>query len=110
MSTPQTLEIWLRGPIPEVPPLLQPVAHALLQATLVDFYDQVADGRLTLLPTDLRAHIYGMARLRLEAQTSLAPKPCPPPPSAASACWATSSSSAPTASGCWATFTSATRT
>ena len=29
----QTLpEVWLRGPLPEVPPLLQPVAHALLQA------------------------------------------------------------------------------
>ncbi|UOQ54817.1 DinB family protein [Hymenobacter cellulosivorans] len=26
------LEVWLRGPLPEVPPLLQPVAHALLQA------------------------------------------------------------------------------
>jgi hypothetical protein len=25
-------EVWLRGPLPEVPPLLQPVAHALLQA------------------------------------------------------------------------------
>lgn len=25
-------EVWLRGPVPEVPPLLQPVAHALLQA------------------------------------------------------------------------------
>ena len=25
-------EVWLRGPIPDVPPLLQPVAHALLQA------------------------------------------------------------------------------
>ena len=25
-------EFWLRGPLPEVPPLLQPVAHALLQA------------------------------------------------------------------------------
>jgi hypothetical protein len=47
-----------------------PAAHALLQATLVDFYDQVADGRLTLMPADLRAHIYGMARLRLEAQTA----------------------------------------
>ena len=32
MSTPQNLEIWLRGPIAGVPPLLQPVAHALLQA------------------------------------------------------------------------------
>ena len=25
-------EVWLRGPLPEVPALLQPVAHALLQA------------------------------------------------------------------------------
>jgi uncharacterized damage-inducible protein DinB len=25
------LEYWLRGPLPEIPPLLQPVAHALLQ-------------------------------------------------------------------------------
>ena len=26
------LEVWLRGPLPGIPPLLQPVAHALLQA------------------------------------------------------------------------------
>jgi uncharacterized damage-inducible protein DinB len=25
-------EVWLRGPLPDVPPILQPVAHALLQA------------------------------------------------------------------------------
>ena len=25
-------EVWLRGPVPGVPPLVQPVAHALLQA------------------------------------------------------------------------------
>lgn len=25
-------EVWLRGPLPEIPSLLQPVAHALLQA------------------------------------------------------------------------------
>lgn len=25
-------EVWLRGPLPDVPPLIQPVAHALLQA------------------------------------------------------------------------------
>ena len=43
MTTPQPLEVWLRGPLPGVPPLLQPVAHALLQAraelnaALVDF-------------------------------------------------------------------------
>ena len=28
----ETREVWLRGPLPEMPPLLQPVAHALLQA------------------------------------------------------------------------------
>ena len=28
----QLPEVWLRGPLPQVPPLLQPVAHALLQA------------------------------------------------------------------------------
>lgn len=32
MSSPETREVWLRGPLPGVPPLLQPVAHALLQA------------------------------------------------------------------------------
>jgi hypothetical protein len=25
-------EVWLRGPLPAIPPLLQPVAHAILQA------------------------------------------------------------------------------
>ena len=29
---PDTREVWLRGPLPAMPPLLQPVAHALLQA------------------------------------------------------------------------------
>ncbi|MFD2718950.1 DinB family protein [Hymenobacter monticola] len=32
MSTSTPLEVWLRGPVAGVPPLLQPVAHALLQA------------------------------------------------------------------------------
>jgi uncharacterized damage-inducible protein DinB len=34
MTTPSASqpEFWLRGPVPNVPPLLQPVAHALLQA------------------------------------------------------------------------------
>ncbi len=31
-SPPETREIWLRGPLPDMPPLLQPVAHALMQA------------------------------------------------------------------------------
>ena len=32
MSDSAPLEVWLRGPVRGVPPLLQPVAHALLQA------------------------------------------------------------------------------
>ena len=32
MSTTQKMEVWLRGPVAGIPPLLQPVAHALLQA------------------------------------------------------------------------------
>jgi uncharacterized damage-inducible protein DinB len=32
MPTPSLPEVWLRGPLPQVPPVLQPVAHALLQA------------------------------------------------------------------------------
>lgn len=32
MTQPKNLEVWLRGPLPDVPALLQPVAHALLQA------------------------------------------------------------------------------
>ncbi|GAB3938635.1 DinB family protein [Larkinella terrae] len=32
MSTTPKTEVWQRGPIPEIPPLLQPVAHAILQA------------------------------------------------------------------------------
>lgn len=32
MTQTKNLEVWLRGPLPGIPPLLQPVAHALLQA------------------------------------------------------------------------------
>ncbi|WP_247237459.1 DinB family protein [Telluribacter sp. SYSU D00476] len=32
MTQQPKLEVWLRGPLPDMPPLLQPVAHALLQA------------------------------------------------------------------------------
>src|SRR5579884_2421562 len=28
----QVPEVWLRGPLPDIPSLLQPVAHAILQA------------------------------------------------------------------------------
>lgn len=32
MTSPNTREVWLRGPLPDMPPLLQPIAHALMQA------------------------------------------------------------------------------
>jgi hypothetical protein len=32
MEKSENLEVWLRGPLPGITPLLQPVAHALLQA------------------------------------------------------------------------------
>jgi hypothetical protein len=32
MAEDKKLEVWLRGPLDGIPPLLQPVAHALLQA------------------------------------------------------------------------------
>ena len=32
MPSPEPLEVWLRGPLPGLPALVQPVAHALLQA------------------------------------------------------------------------------
>ncbi|GAB2561541.1 DinB family protein [Spirosoma areae] len=31
-TPPETREVWLRGPLPDMPPLLQPIAHALMQA------------------------------------------------------------------------------
>ncbi|WP_266366057.1 DinB family protein [Tellurirhabdus rosea] len=45
MTSPETREVWLRGPLPDMPALLQPAAHALLQAreelqtALADFPD-----------------------------------------------------------------------
>jgi uncharacterized damage-inducible protein DinB len=32
MAQTQNLEVWLRGPLDNMPPLLQPVAHAIMQA------------------------------------------------------------------------------
>lgn len=32
MENNENLEVWLRGPLPNIPPVLQPAAHALLQA------------------------------------------------------------------------------
>src|SRR5690606_27190061 len=50
-QTPQP-EVWMRGPVPGVPPLLQPVAHALLQAKeeVTGYMDGFNDTYLWLQP------------------------------------------------------------
>ena len=56
--------------------LAPPAAHELLRTVVVEFYDQVADGRLTKLPPDLRAYVYGMAdeQMRAARTTAVLPK------------------------------------
>ncbi|SNC76875.1 hypothetical protein SAMN06265337_3606 [Hymenobacter gelipurpurascens] len=50
-------------------------AYELLRTVLVEFYDQVLDGRLTKLPPDLRAYVYGMAdeQVRVARTTAVLP-------------------------------------
>src|SRR5215471_14794692 len=45
-------EVWLRGPLPDIPRLLQPVAHALLQAReeVEDLLTDFEDGLLWTRP------------------------------------------------------------
>lgn len=45
-------EVWMRGPVPGVPPLLQPVAHALLQAEeeVAQYMDGFDDAYLWMRP------------------------------------------------------------
>jgi uncharacterized damage-inducible protein DinB len=47
MEKPNDLEVWQRGPIAGVPPLLQPVGHALLQAV------EDVEKALTTFPPEL---------------------------------------------------------
>ena len=49
-------EVWLRGPLPDVPPLLQPVAHGLLQCR-EEAHEKLAD----LTPRQLTARPGGVA-------------------------------------------------
>lgn len=46
-------EVWLRGPVPDIPPLLQPVAHGLLQCQ-----------------EELHAHLAGLTPDRIWAEPS----------------------------------------
>lgn len=54
MSTPTAPEVWMRGPIPDVPPLLQPVAHSLLQALeeVVRFVSPLSPNQIWARPND----------------------------------------------------------
>lgn len=49
------LEVWLRGALPDVPPLLQPAAHALLQAQeeLGEYMKDFPEARLWQKPADV---------------------------------------------------------
>jgi len=49
------LEVWLRGPLADVPPLLQPVAHALLQAEeeVVELMTDFSNENLWKRPADV---------------------------------------------------------
>jgi uncharacterized damage-inducible protein DinB len=58
-----TREVWLRGPIPEIPQLLQPVAHALLQAT-----EEVEHAIATFDSIYLWDKPYGMASVGFHLQ------------------------------------------
>ncbi|WP_022825676.1 hypothetical protein [Hymenobacter norwichensis] len=48
-------------------------AHELFRSVLLEFYDQVADGRLTKLPDDVLEHMYHMAAQQLKATSAALP-------------------------------------
>ncbi len=62
---PNNLEVWLRGPIPEVPPLLQPVAHALLQAQeeLHEYLSDFPDSLLWQRPAEVASVAFHLQHL-----------------------------------------------
>ena len=63
MAPSPTVEVWLRGPVPGVPPLLQPVAHALLQAR-----DELNDALHDFLPELLNERPGGVASVGFHLQ------------------------------------------
>lgn len=56
-------EVWLRGPVPGIPPLLQPVAHALLQAQ-----EEVAKIMKDFPPENLWEKLAGLASVGFHLQ------------------------------------------
>lgn len=60
-----SLEVWLRGSLPDVPPLLQPVAHALLQAQeeLSEYLEDFSDSLLWQRPADVASVAFHLQHL-----------------------------------------------
>jgi hypothetical protein len=63
MNSPRQPEIWLRGPVPHVPPLLQPVAHSLLQCR-----EELQAILERLTPEQIRARPFGAASVEFHAR------------------------------------------
>jgi uncharacterized damage-inducible protein DinB len=65
MTQTKNLEVWLRGPLPDMPPLLQPVAHALLQAReeVESFMQDFPDGLLWERPAGVASVGYHLQHL-----------------------------------------------
>jgi uncharacterized damage-inducible protein DinB len=59
-------EVWLRGPIAGVPPLLQPVAHSLLQCR-----GELASALASLSPAELRARPAGAGSVEFHARHAI---------------------------------------
>jgi uncharacterized damage-inducible protein DinB len=63
MTMPRQPEVWLRGPVDGVPPLLQPVAHSLLQSR-----EELAAALARLTPEQLWTRPSGAASAGFHAQ------------------------------------------
>lgn len=65
-STGSKPEVWLRGPLPNIPTLLQPVAHALLQAReeVVDLMLNFPDELLWVKPAGVASVGFHLQHLR----------------------------------------------
>ncbi|MDT3405493.1 DinB family protein [Mucilaginibacter terrae] len=58
-------EVWLRGPLPNIPALLQPVAHALLQAReeLFELMQDFSENHLWQKPANLASPAFHLQHL-----------------------------------------------
>jgi uncharacterized damage-inducible protein DinB len=66
MSTQSKPEVWLRGALPDVPPLLQPVAHSLMQSR-----EELARTLGALTPEQIAARPNGAASVGFHARHAM---------------------------------------